>query len=86
MFYKEGIPAATSVGGVTLSMMGSEASADVMVGETVPPGGNPKYLHQDSAYFVCCSLPAHEDPRTRDSRRVRDAFGSLLRIRAPWLP
>jgi len=51
VFFKEGIPAAQSVGGVTAAMMGSTPAVDVAVGERVRAGGNPKYMHQDSAYF-----------------------------------
>ena len=51
-FYKEGVPLATTVGGVSKSMMGHNASADISVAAAVAPGGNPKYLHQDSAYFM----------------------------------
>jgi phytanoyl-CoA hydroxylase len=53
-FYKEGIDSATSAGGVDESMMmGEKASRDVSNFEQrVAPGGNPKYLHQDSAYFM----------------------------------
>lgn len=52
LFYKEGITNAASPGGVTRAMMGSNASADVRHGASMAPGGNPKYLHQDSAYFM----------------------------------
>lgn len=52
LFYKEGIANAASPGGVSLSMMGTNASGDVRHGERMAPGGNPKYLHQDSAYFM----------------------------------
>ena len=48
-FYKEGVPAATSAGGVEV---GSSAAPDAAVAKRERPGGNPKYLHQDSAYFM----------------------------------
>ena len=51
-FYKEGVATATSAGGINATMMGEHASADEQVSEGVKPGGNPKYMHQDSAYFM----------------------------------
>mmetsp|Transcript_55058 Transcript_55058/g.141752 ORF Transcript_55058/g.141752 Transcript_55058/m.141752 type:complete len:383 (-) Transcript_55058:64-1212(-) len=52
-FYKEGIPSARSLGGVHAELMGPKAVRDEHVGRTAgAPGGNPKYLHQDSAYFM----------------------------------
>ena len=52
LFYKEGIANAASPGGVSLAMMGANASGDLRHGASMAPGGNPKYLHQDSAYFM----------------------------------
>lgn len=51
-FYKEGVPKATSRGGVDGAMLGPNATRDARVGAGVQPGGNPKYMHQDSAYFM----------------------------------
>jgi hypothetical protein len=51
-FFKEGIPTATTHGGVDSVMMGANASVDTGMDMGVQPGGSPKYLHQDSAYFM----------------------------------
>lgn len=51
-FYKEPIAKATSLGGVDANMTGPESVLDTSMGESARPGGNPKYLHQDSAYFT----------------------------------
>lgn len=51
-FYKEGVANAQSAGGVSTNMMGQNAAAETSVAAAVAPGGNPKYLHQDSAYFM----------------------------------
>ena len=51
-FFKEGIESASAAGGVDVEMMGADADADRRVASSVAPGGNPKYLHQDSAYFM----------------------------------
>ncbi len=53
-FYKEGVPAATDAGGLQQKHLhASLTMASVGAAEHAgKPGGNPKYLHQDSAYFM----------------------------------
>ena len=51
-FYKEPIANASSLGGLSEAMMGALSPSDLSVATGLKPGGNPKYLHQDSAYFM----------------------------------
>ena len=60
-FYKEGMTGASSPGGIDAAMMGRSAMADTSMSSGLRPGGNPKYLHQDSAcsssHFNHASFP-----------------------------
>ena len=51
-FYKEAIQNARTLGGISAKMAGPNATTDERIGAGIQPGGNPKYLHQDSAYFM----------------------------------